>query len=266
MSLFLSNGKGGRPAAVALPLLHHGEGNGSRRWHLAGLIVGLLTWLIALPFLGDPRISYQVTPVDADANPVLIARGSFAVTPVTEITVLEQPRGRTSERATYAQAEAAQPLLSAMAMPEVAAALGLVEPASLAPTAFDGSQPAPPHPMFSYPSNLPPGGTPSATLSQIMNPTEKPVLAKLSPTVMEGDSRLCSKVMMAVVSMRPGEDPSLLVAGTLTEVAEGPASPLIIEPGGRYDIALLVALPPDLPNEYQGASCTVNFLMEFEGA
>jgi len=255
-----------------VPLRHRdGEEGRSLGWPLAGVVVGLLFWLIALPLLGDPRISYRVTPVDGEGPPILIARSSFSLASGTDMSLLVQPRKPDTTPTTFAQAEAARPLLWAMATPGVAEGLGLEDSMVTIPTPAIADGPvgsssgesAPPEPMFSHPERIPPGGQPVASLAQVMNPTEQPVQAELRPTVMVGDSRLCRALRMAAVSIESGAAPRLLMAGTISETMQEPPAPLIMEPGKRYDVAILVTLPSDLANEYQGVSCTVNFLMYF---
>ena len=121
-------------------------------------------------------------------------------------------------------------------------------------------------PMFSYPENLAPGGAPAASLSQVMNPTTQPVQAELRPEILGTDTHLCRRLRMAAVALEKGMVPRLFVSGSLPEVAEEGAGRMLIDPGERYDIAIIVAVPDDLPNEYQGMNCTVNFLMHFQGA
>jgi len=286
--------------------------HGSRRLILAGIIAGLLLWVLALPLLGDPRISYRMTQVEGDGPPILVARTSFALAADTDMTPLIQPRRPNMAPSTYAQAKAVRPLIWAMETPGVAEALEIedkvmriistqqladltsrsvvAQPTSSKdtdPTAVPGTQdeqvvagspgPVPDNSTtfspsyrfsreisFSYPEHLIPGGAPTASLAQILNPTEQPMRGELLPVVLEGDTRLCGGLRTAVVSMEKGTPPRLLTGGSLLEILQGPTANLILEPGKRYDLAVLVSLPLHASNQYQGGSCTVNFMMQFQ--
>ena len=111
---------------------------------------------------------------------------------------------------------------------------------------------------------LEPGGAPTASMSQVMNPTGQPIRGELQPVILEGDTRLCGSLRTAVVSIETGKAPRLLMGGVLMEFLQGGAASMILEPGKRYDLAVLLTLPLDVANEYQGGSCTVNFLMHFQ--
>ena len=420
----------------------------SRIWPLAGAAIGLLVWGIALPFLGDPRISYRVTPVDASGPPILIARGSFTMPSDGDPANRVVPSDSTPTADALSQV--LQPLVQVMAMPEVAGALGLgelpvaekVSPASGEPvlraegegaspnrefsnptqrtlegaldpsapkpivieqttptteltavaprpspsaesaaSAREGTSPqvapnqsvrgvrervpmtsaaevaspaqqltkrelgsrveapavadpavatqsvpadpvgsvatasesadlvatvavgsehaesagagptspaqadstfverapsvtpdpidahhgksAPPELRFGHADSLAPGGAPVASLAQIMNPTEHPVKAVLRPAIMAGDSTLCPMLTMVAVLIDAHAGPRLLLTGPLPVAAHETEAQVIMDPGKIYDLAILVGLPRDLPNEYQGTSCTVDFLMHF---
>ena len=97
----------------------------------------------------------------------------------------------------------------------------------------------------------------------VVNPTDQPLQGTLRPTVMLGDAGLCRALKMAAVSLTEGSEPVVLLAGDLSQTMRDPVTPLILEPGKAYDLAILLALPPNVPNEFQGLSCTVNFLMDF---
>ena len=143
-------------------------------------------------------------------------------------------------------------------------------PRSTAPPTPGGPVPPPPvedaplEPTFSYPERMAPGGAPAASLGQVMNPTKESVRGHLQPTLLGDDRRLCNQLRIAAISMGMDAGPNLLVAGGLEDVNELDSG-LTMEPGERYEIVILVALPPDLPNELQGVSCSVDFLMHFQG-
>ena len=158
-----------------------------------------------------------------------------------------------------------------MKMPEVAEALGmdiLEFDAPIPPTVgimTDSSAadaPVPESP-FGDPGMLPPGGKPVASMTEVVNPTDHPLQGTLRPAVMFGDAGLCRALKMAAVSIEADADPVVLLAGDLSKTLNEPATPLILEPAKSYDLALILALPENVPNDFQGTSCTVNFLMEF---
>ena len=48
---------------------HYSRGSEERKplgWAVLGVVAGLLIWVIAMPFLGDPRISHKVTPASVE--------------------------------------------------------------------------------------------------------------------------------------------------------------------------------------------------------
>ena len=243
-------------------------------WPALGATVGLLIWLGAMPFfMGDPRILHGVIPASAEAPPVLVARSSFAMLADSRSMSNAVPEGSGLLPKTNALEEMYRPVRVAMNIPKVAEALGLpdLRIAALTPplplaAAVDGTspfEPPAPEPEFSDPAAVPPGGKPVASMATVVNPTDQPLLGSLRPTVMLGDAGLCRALKMAAVSMRAGAEPVVLLAGDLAQTMRDPATPLLLEPGESYDLAILLALPPDIPNEFQGLSCTVNFLMDF---
>jgi hypothetical protein len=85
---------------------------------------------------------------------------------------------------------------------------------------------------------------------------------------MLGDAGLCRALKMAAVSLADSSEdersePIVLLAGNLSEITGDAVTPLVLEPGEAYNLAIFLALPPNVPNEFQGLSCTVNFLMDF---
>jgi hypothetical protein len=171
---------------------------------------------------------------------------------------------------TSALEEKFRPVRAAMMIPEVAEALGmdLSQIASLAlpVSAADGTSPegpTEPEPKFSDPAAVPPGGQPVASIATVVNSTDKPLQGTLRPTVMLGDAGLCRALKMAAVSLTEDSAPVVLLAGDLSQTMRDPVTPLLLEAGKSYDLAILLALPPNVPNEFQGLGCTVNFLMDF---
>ena len=277
MARFRRNIQEGRLEPVGPPGSKGNVRQGSTRWLLSGVALGLLLWVIAVPLMGDPRISYRVTPVEGGGPPILVARGSFAMTAESAKTSLAQATESDAAPVTFVQTGAMRSIALAMTLPEVARALGLKEAGNIlgtapAPIPSDAGGPvppppvadAPPEPTFSYPERMAPGGAPAASLGQVMNPTKEPVRGHLQPTVLGDDRRLCNQLRIAAVSFGPDAGPNLLMAGGLEDVNEL-ESGLIMQPGERYEIVILVTLPPDLPNELQGVSCSVDFLMHFQG-
>ena len=242
-------------------------------WPAMGVAVGLLIWLGAIPLLGDPRISHGVIPASVDAPPLLVARSSFALLADNKSADGGVPEGSGLLPKTNALEERFRPVRAAMKIPRVLEALGLddLQIAALArplpkADAADGKSPvvpASPKPAFSDPAAVPPGGKPVASMATVVNPTDQPLQGTLRPTVMLGDAGLCRALKMAAVSLAEGSEPVVLLAGDLSQTMRDPVAPLILEPGKAYDLAILLALPPNVPNEFQGLSCTVNFLMDF---
>ena len=313
MGHFAKDSVEGRLNSAAPPQSNIGGHFNSRRWLLAGVGVSLMLWTMAM---GDPRISYDMTPVDGQGPPILIARGPFGMMAETDMSPLAISPRLNSAPSTYAQAEAIRPIFWGMATPGVAEALGLddevmrnsipspaflgvvpgtaiakptvtgeVMPsrvpsdssASPAPASSsaeaDESATTPSQPsssseaetMFSYPENLAPGGSPSASLAQILNPTDQPVLAELRPVILDADAGLCGELRIAAVLISGAIAPELLAGGPLMDVLEQRIDNIFIKPGQQYDLAIFVAVPDDLSNEHQNANCTVNFLMHFQG-
>ncbi|MFH1140102.1 MAG: hypothetical protein V1724_00175 [Chloroflexota bacterium] len=56
-----------------------------------------------------------------------------------------------------------------------------------------------------------------------------------------------------------------MAQGKLKDMIDGRAMPMVMEPGVRYNLAILVSVPQDAGNEYQGVSCTVDFMMQAQG-
>ena len=258
MALHSKSPEGRLEAAASLFTRYQVKG-GSVRWSLAGIAAGLVIWILALPFLGDPRISYRMTPVEGAGLPILVARSSFGVVSGADVPMPARRPGLNDLPNTSAESDLVQPVLWAMAMPEVVEALGLQEHSVSASGEGDPSDS-----IFSDPETLPPGGAPSVSLAQLVNPTDKPLQGELRPTVMVGDARLCRALRVAVVAMESGmASRHVIMAGSIPETAQEPVTPLVMDPGKAYELAILVTLPPDLPNDFQGVSCTVNFLMHF---
>ncbi|MDO8750569.1 MAG: hypothetical protein Q7K03_05445 [Dehalococcoidia bacterium] len=259
---------------------------GGKRWFLGGAIVGLLLWVAVFPFLGDPRISDVITPLDGAGPPVLVSRTQFRVVAEAPVETLAQAPKPGILPSTKAQLETVQPVMWAMALPEVREALGYSEkPMTVAPAptpeaqpthvpgpsgqATQGptpaTQPAQAEPQFSYPEHMVPG-SPAASLAQVMNPTKNIILAEFRPTVTAGqDSRLCSALRTAIVSVEAGKAPKVVAKGKLVDMIDGRAAPMVLEPGVRYNLAILVSVPQDAGNEYQGVSCSVDFMMQAQG-
>ena len=239
-------------------------------WPVLGVVLGLLVWVIAIPLLGDPRISHRTTPASAEGPPVLVARSSFSLLAEGQGTDSHVP-SRSGFPETNFLAEVFEPVRRAMKIPEVAEALGIdiLELEALMPPAIGSSGESPPADTpvpegpFGDPGMLPPGGKPVASMSQVMNPTDHPLQGTLRPTVMFGDAGLCRALKMAAVSIEVGAEPVVLLAGDLSETLRDSAIPLILEPAKTYDLAILLTLPEDVSNDFQGTSCTINFLMEF---
>ena len=242
-------------------------------WPGLGVAVGLLIWIGAIPLLGDPRISHGVIPASVEGPPVLVARSSFDLLAVNRSTGGGVAEGSGLLPNTNALEERYRPVRAALKIPRVLEALGLdylqIAALALPPSmagAADGTSPVGPpasEPAFSDPAAVPPGGKPVASMATVMNPTDKPLQGILRPTVMLGDSGLCRALKMAAVSLQEDSEPVVLLAGNLSQTMRDPVTPLILEPGKSYDLAILLALPPNVPNEFQGTSCTVNFLMDF---
>ena len=240
-------------------------------WPVLGVVVGLLLWVIAIPFLGDPRISHGVTPASVEGPPVLVSRSSFSLLAEGQGTGSIEPSSSAHLIEANALEELFRPVRQAMKIPEVAEALGIdiLDFETLTPPLIGGtgeSSPAdapPPESPFGDPDMLPPGGKPVASISQVVNPTDHPLQGTLRPTIMFGDAGLCRALKMAAVSIEAGADPVVLLAGDLSETLREPATPLILEPDKTYDLAILLTLPENVPNDFQGTSCTINFLMEF---
>ena len=237
-------------------------------WPALGVAVGLLMWLGAIPLLGDPRISHGVMPASVNGPPVLVARSSFDMLADSESAGDGVLEGSRLLPETNALEERYRPVRVAMSIPRVLEALGLddLQIAALAPPpadAADGTSPPAPEPEFGDPGTLPPGGKPVASMTTVVNPTDKPLHGTLRPIVMLGDAGLCRALKMAAVSVAEGSEPVVLLAGDLSQTMGDHVTPLILEPGKPYDLAILLALPPNVPNEFQGTSCTVNFLMDF---
>jgi hypothetical protein len=240
-------------------------------WPVLGVVVGLLFWVIAIPFLGDPRISHGVTPASVEGPPVLVSRSSFSLLAEGQRTGAIKPSASGLLAETNALAELFKPVRQAMKMPAVAEALGIDildfdAPISLAVGISSDSSAADapvPESPFGDPDMLPPGGKPVASMTQVVNPTDHPLQGTLRPAVMFGDAGLCRALKMAAVSIEAGAEPVVLLAGDLSKTLNEPATPLILEPKKTYDLALILALPENVPNDFQGTSCTVNFLMEF---
>ena len=181
-----------------------------RRWGLAGAAVGILMWAIALPFLGDPTTSNLITPVDGKGPPILVARSSFGLLTGSEMAIQPQVSDSDERSVVRTQTRMVNQVLRAMSAEGVERALGIEMPAKATeetPKAerepVDASvetADAPQEPVFNDPGTLPPGGAPAASLSEVMNPTDKPVLSEVRPTVMVGDDRLCRQLRMAVVA------------------------------------------------------------------
>ncbi|MBI4198837.1 MAG: hypothetical protein HY533_06985 [Chloroflexi bacterium] len=227
-------------------------------------MMGLLLWVAALPFLGDPRISSVVTPLDGAGPPVMVARTQFRVVAEAPVETLGQAPKSGILPSTRAQLEAVQPVMWAMAMPEVRAALGTPDkPATVASTS--AQQPTPAGPVFSYPEHMVPG-SPAASLAQVMNPTKNIVLADFYPSVTAGqDNRLCPGLRVAIVAIEPGKAPKMVMWGKLKDMLDGRTQAMVMEPGERYNLAILVSVPQDAGNEYQGVGCTVDFMMQSQG-
>ncbi len=251
--------------------------SGEKRWFRGGTIVGLLLWVAVFLLLGDPRISDVVTPLDGAGPPVLVARTQFRAMAEAPLETLAQAPKPGILPSTKAQLEAVQPVVWAMAMPEVREALGSLEkPFSIVPTATSekpeptqvptpATQPARAQPAFSYPENMVPG-SPAASLAQVMNPTKNIILGELRPTITAGqDSRLCPGLRVAIVSVVAGKAPKLVAQGKLVDMMDGRTAPIVLEPGVRYNLAILVSVPLDAGNEYQGVSCSVDFVMQSQG-
>ena len=90
-----------------------------------GVVVGLLLWVIAIPFLGDPRISHGVTPASSEGPPALVSRSSFSLLSEGQRTspIEQSSSGLLAE--TNALEEQFKPVRQAMKMPAVAEALGI---------------------------------------------------------------------------------------------------------------------------------------------
>ena len=124
MDHFAKSSLAGRLGSAA-PLEGSAGGSfSSRRWLLAGVGVSMMLWAMAM---GDPRISYDMTPVDGEGPPILIARGPFGMMAETDMSPLAASPRLNSAPSTYAQAEAIRPIFWGMATPGVAEALGLDE-------------------------------------------------------------------------------------------------------------------------------------------
>ena len=117
-------------------------------------------------------------------------------------------------------------------------------------------------PKFGQPENMAPG-QPVANLTQVVNPTKKPLVSRIRP-IIEHDSGLCSRVQTAVVAMENREGAKMLAGGLLTDVVNGDPIQMVLEPQKRYHLAMLISLPPDLPNEYHGVSCVVGFCLDVQ--
>jgi len=46
---------------------------------------------------------------------------------------------------------------------------------------------------------------------------------------------------------------------------DGKTHAMVLEPGVRYNLAILVSVPQDAGNEYQGVGCSVDFMMQAQG-
>ena len=239
-------------------------------WPAMGVAVGLLIWLGAIPLLGDPRISHGVIPASVDAPPILVARSSFALLSDSKSAGGGVPEGSGLVPQTNALEERFRPVRVALKIPRVLEALGLDDLQMARPLPMVGAAdakspvgPLAPEPAFSDPAAVPPGGKPVASMATVVNPTDQPLQGTLRPTVMLGDAGLCRALKMAAVALTEGSEPVVLLAGDLSQTMRDPVTPLILEPGKAYDLAILIALPSNVPNEFQGLSCTVNFLMDF---
>jgi len=200
-----------------------------------------------------------------------VSRSSFSLLAEGQRTGAIEPSGSGLLAETNALEELFKPVRQAMRMPAVAEALGMdildfdpPIPPTVGITSDSSAADAPvPESPFGDPDMLPPGGKPVASMTQVVNPTDHPLQGTLRPAVMFGDAGLCRALKMAAVSIEAGAEPVVLLAGDLSKTLNEPATPLILEPAKSYDLALILALPENVPNDFQGTSCTVNFLMEF---
>ena len=169
------------------------------------------------------------------------------------------PKGSGLLPQTNALEEMYGPVRVAMKIPSVMEALGLndLQVAPLAPAlagAAERTSPLgslAPERRFSEPGTLPPGGRPVASMARVVNPTERPLQGTLRPTVMLGDAGLCRALKMAAISFEESSEPVVLLAGDLSQTMRDPVTPFVLEPGKAYDLAILLSLPPNVPNEFR---------------
>ena len=217
--------------------MHSTESDESIRWKLRGFVAGLFLLLIVLLYAREFRIKDNVTTMSAnDQQPSIVISGGgpewVAWTTVSAAKKTEE------------------------IMVHSMAALGVVEALQIAPLPIQATQEP-----FVTPEPLAPG-TPTMKLFQLMNPTDDPVEAAIRPQY-EKDAELCRALRMATVSME--KQSQMVVGGSFSEVAESVGPHLLLQPHELYNLALLVSVPMNLSNEYQGKSCQVDFMLEHTG-
>ena len=265
-----------------------GVTHGARRRFRGGVAIGLLGCLLVVLVLpGVTRPASRSTPVDGQRAPVEVVWFSFqlmgetfgrllppGVTPAAETQLnatLTTPSGLAQTMAV------AQSVMSAAAMPEVRQALGLPDTDTpIATPATEQAHPGIPSSRGSaccattpvapnelrptYPERMAPGDF-TASVARVTNPSRDQLVTQVIQAVVQGESSLCSGMRVVVVSVEVGKAPQMMKFGSLQEM-QGPARDMVLEPGKSYDIAFLVSAPSNLPDEYQGLICTVNFWLE----
>ncbi|MFW6174192.1 MAG: hypothetical protein ACOC5K_00230 [Chloroflexota bacterium] len=121
-------------------------------------------------------------------------------------------------------------------------------------------------PKLAYPNMMVPG-SPSASAVQFMNRSNVAVQAGLRARIVEqGVNReLCEGLHVAATIARTGEEARVVWGGPLMEMADPQSRERFrMEPRANYEMAIVMAPPLNAGNEYQGKSCSVEFLVDTE--
>lgn len=117
-------------------------------------------------------------------------------------------------------------------------------------------------PRVSDPERMVPG-VPTASLVQVRAPSRKSLEGVVRAEIdRERESMLCDALRGAVAFVPKQGEPRLVAGGRIEAMASSGTELVVIDPDESSEFAIFVAVPSDLPNRYQGSSCSVNFLLD----
>lgn len=229
-----------------------------RRWFTVGLFIGFITFMVVLMAVqGTPGIA-SVVPGTAhrSGGRLLVGQTDFrmvfnmAAGIGGTFTTSTGPLGSSGR-----VAGSLSRIFELLHDSGVRDALGLGGTGTLSAEADSGAT------AVSAPANMAPGA-PAASLIEIVNRSSVPVVGAIRAEIdYSKDTRMCHVLHMVATLSNAGNATQIVASGPVDQIAPANSVP-VMAPGKPYELGIFVAAPRNLGNQYQAASCTVDFVLD----